>query len=159
MEIAYTAAFNDQSCVNQYLCITSLSFIFLLHHVDNRWGLALCTWDKYKAKEILKIFCQHAVTTETHIYFNTLFFAGWLWRVCGSLGVGQLHPLDVLFADHFMLYYRMWVVFTHNAACRLLDAAWSFPGLIDVLSWELLEKRKVLPANTAKEKVLKWGTG
>lgn len=64
----------------------------------------------------------------------------------GSLGICCLHPLNVLLADHFMLHDRTWIVFTHNAACCLLDTAWSLPGLVDILRWEFLQEREVLPA-------------
>lgn len=45
-----------------------------------------------------------------------------------------------------MLYNRIWVVFTHNASCCLLDTAWGFPRLINVLCWVLLQTRNILSA-------------
>lgn len=84
----------------------------------------------------------------------TLLFAWWLFGVCGSLGVGHLHPLDVLLADDLVLYQRLWVVLTNNAACCLLDAAWGFPGLIEILSWKLLQLRKVLSLKVKQRKTI-----
>lgn len=85
---------------------------------------------------------------------NTLFFAGWCSRICRSLGISQLHPLDVRLADVFMRYDRMRVVFTHNASCCLLNTMWSFPGLIDILGWELHQKRKVLSSKQSRGKLI-----
>lgn len=44
-----------------------------------------------------------------------------------------------------MLHDRLWIVLTHNASCCLLDAARSFPRLVDVFSRKLLQQREVLP--------------
>lgn len=86
----------------------------------------------------------------THLKLCTLFFAGWFWITCRSLGISCLHPLDVLLADHLVLHYGMRVVFAHDASGSLLEASRCLPGLIDVLSRELLQMWKVLSSKTEK---------
>lgn len=79
-------------------------------------------------------------------FFNITLLFG--WRLCGrrgSLGIGHLHPLDVLLADDLVLDNGLGIIFTNDAACCLLDTARGFPGLVDVLSRELLQLGKVLP--------------
>lgn len=72
----------------------------------------------------------------------------WLWWFrdsLRSLGVRRFHSLDILLADHFVLYDWPGVVFTHNAPCHLLNTAGGLPRLINVLGGELLQHGQVLP--------------
>lgn len=48
----------------------------------------------------------------------------------------------------------MWVIFTDDATCCLLDTARCLPGLIDILSWELLQKRQVFSPKVEEKKVI-----
>lgn len=138
---SFNLCYNEQVLINLKALVC---FIFLLQHVHNSRCLALYTWEENKINIKQVVFSVNMANMKVMFSCYTLFFAGWCCRICRSLGISQLHPLDVRPADDFMLYDRMRVVFTHNASCCLLDTVWSFPGFIDILGWELLQKRKVL---------------
>lgn len=91
-------------------------------------------------------------TTNVQASNSTLFFGRRLCGHCGSPGVGHLHPLDVLLADDLVLDDGLWIIFADDAAGCLLDTAWGFPGLIDILSWKLLQLREVFPLKVEKNK-------
>lgn len=87
---------------------------------------------------------------QTLEHYITFRFA---WRLCGhcrSIGIGHLHPLDVLLADDLVLDNRPGIIFTNDTACCLLDTARGFPGLVDILGWELLQLWKVFPLKVKK---------
>lgn len=136
---------------------TLLFLHFFLQHVNDRWFFTLYALEeKIKRNTVNLITFKHVQSLrKVELLCITLLFAGWLCRVCRSLGISKLHPLNVLLADHFMLYDGMWVVFPYDTSCCLLDTAWCFPGLIDVLSWELLQKRKVLPVKNGVDEKYK----
>lgn len=70
--------------------------------------------------------------------FDTWCFAGGFCSICRSFGISCFHPLEVLLADHLMLNNRTWIIFAYDTSSGLLDALWCLPGLVDVLSRELL---------------------
>lgn len=61
------------------------------------------------------------------------------------LGTGRLHAAQVPLARRLVLHDGPGVVGAHQAACPLLHSPWRLPGLVDVLSGEILEDGEVFP--------------